>query len=227
MEDVGKTLGSGINSSEAPPAAVSSAQTPANNPRTPPAVPLVLGPPRLQDLQFECGQCINCLQSLEQRRNSRCWRWINECTTAFSVQQEQDQEETQEGDEDEDGDGEGEGEGEGDGDGNRNGDCALCLILAPNSPRHSVTGSSSQSSECPPSERQGWAPDFQWPNPLELALDVSALLALLSFLRADDSGMLLLFAAWLFILYLLVTIPLVLMLGSRRRSRRRRAPRRY
>ncbi|XP_074130390.1 uncharacterized protein LOC141546453 isoform X2 [Sminthopsis crassicaudata] len=169
-----------------------------------------------------------------RRRNIRCRKWIEECAKACTTGEDRDRnkdrdqdgdrdlDDDDDGDEDGDGDadeiGDGDGDGDADGDGDGEGDSSTWQIQCSSQPSQCCTGSSYLSSETRRT-RHPEAFGLHWPHPLELALDLSAGLALLSLLGEGGSEMMLP-PLFLFILYLLLTMPLAMVLGCRKRNRR-------
>ncbi|XP_068928354.1 uncharacterized protein [Petaurus breviceps papuanus] len=167
------------------------------------------------DLQLGCVRSVQCPRCRDRRRNARCQSWIEECPNAYAIAQDRDRDLNQNQDRDRDLDGDGDGDLDGDGDGD--GDSSTWWIQYPSGVGHCYIQRSSLSYECPRT-RQLEAFGWQWLPPLELALDVTAVLALLSLLVGENFEMLLP-PSVLFVFYLLLTTPLAMVLGCGRRSR--------
>ncbi|XP_020861166.1 uncharacterized protein LOC110221113 [Phascolarctos cinereus] len=164
-------------------------------------------------------QNVLCPRCRNRRRNARCQRSIEECTDQCSTAHDdrsEDLDQNQDRDRDRDLDWDGDGEEDGDGDGDGDGDTSTCWVQYLSRDHHRSNQSRSLSSESPRT-RQRASFGLQWLHPLELALYVAGGLVLLSLLGTENLETLLPFF-FLFVLYVLFTMPLAKVLGSKRPS---------
>ncbi|XP_027691833.1 uncharacterized protein LOC114023412 [Vombatus ursinus] len=168
-------------------------------------------------------QNVLCPRCRTRRRNARCQRSFeecaNQCATAHSDRnQDLDQNQDRDRDLDWDGDGDGDDDVDEDVDGDGDGDNSTCWVQYSSRDRHRSNRSRSLSAESPPT-RQSESFGLRWLHPLELALNMTAGLALLFLLGSENLETLLPFF-FLFVLYVLFTMPLAMVLGCKRPSQK-------
>ncbi|XP_074086156.1 uncharacterized protein LOC141518228 [Macrotis lagotis] len=155
---------------------------------------------------------VHCPGSRNKRRDARCRKWIEECVNSHSFTQASSaRDPTQEADREGDGDEEAEDGNEEAGD-DGEGDSSTWWLQLSSREGFYCSPSISLSSH-PPRTSQIEAFSQQWPYRLALVLDVAAGLTLLLLLGEEDSETLLL-PLFIFMLYLLLTLPLATVIGG-------------